>query len=214
MRTYDFSPLYRSTVGFDRLFDMLDQTGRESAPNWPPYNIERISEDDYRITMALAGFAPDEIELVQKENTLFVGGHKNTDQEQGAEVLHRGIATRPFRQSFDLAEHVKVVGASFENGLLIVELKREVPEALKPRRIAIAAGEGQGTRTNVTTLDQSKNSLSPWSDALTSPHPSVTVSARPRGQPSRGKLLPGQCRICSSVTSNSSARYLQMRSEL
>ena len=106
--------------------------------------------------MALAGFAPDEIELVQKENTLFVGGHKNTDQEQGAEVLHRGIATRPFRQSFDLAEHVKVVGASFENGLLIVELKREVPEALKPRRIEIAAGEGQGTRTNVTTLDQSK----------------------------------------------------------
>ena len=90
--------------------------------------------------MALAGFAPDEIELVQKENTLFVAGHKNTDQEQGAEVLHRGIATRPFRQSFDLAEHVKVVGANFENGLLIVELKREVPEALKPRRIEIAAG--------------------------------------------------------------------------
>jgi molecular chaperone IbpA len=104
--------------------------------------------------MALAGFAPDEIELVQKENTLFVAGHKNPDQEQGAEVLHRGIATRPFRQSFDLAEHVKVVGANFENGLLIVELKREVPEALKPRRIEIAAGEGQGT--NVTTLDQSK----------------------------------------------------------
>ena len=154
MRTYDFSPLYRSTIGFDRLFDMLDQTRGEFAPNWPPYNIERTSEDDYRITMALAGFAPDEIELVQKENTLFVAGHKNPDQEQGAEVLHRGIATRPFRQSFDLAEHVKVVGANFENGLLIVELKREVPEALKPRRIEIAAGEGQGT--NVTTLDQSK----------------------------------------------------------
>ena len=154
MRTYDFSPLYRSTIGFDRLFDMLDQTRGEFAPNWPPYNIERTSEDDYRITMALAGFAPDEIELVQKENTLFVAGHKNPDQEQGAEVLHRGIATRPFRQSFDLAQHVKVVGANFENGLLIVELKREVPEALKPRRIEIAAGEGQGT--NVTTLDQSK----------------------------------------------------------
>ena len=156
MRTYDFSPLYRSTIGFDRLFDMLDQMRGESAPNWPPYNIERISEDDYRITMALAGFAPDEIELVQKENTLFVAGHKNTDQEQGAEVLHRRIATRPFRQSFDLAEHVKVVGATFENGLLIVELKREVPEALKPRRIEIAASDGQATRANVTTLDQSK----------------------------------------------------------
>ena len=91
MRTYDFSPLYRSTVGFDRLFDMLDQSARaDSSPNRPPYNIERTSEDDYRITMALAGFSPDEIELVQKENTLLVGGHKNTDQEQGSEVLHRG----------------------------------------------------------------------------------------------------------------------------
>ena len=148
MRTYDFSPLYRSTVGFDRLFDMLDQTARtNSQPNWPPYNIERTGEDDYRITMALAGFAPDEIELVQKENTLFVAGHKNAEQEQGTEVLHRGIATRPFRQTFDLAEHVKVVGANFENGLLIIELKREVPEALKPRRIEIAAGAGQATRT-------------------------------------------------------------------
>ena len=157
MRTYDFSPLYRSTVGFDRLFDMLDQSARaNSQPNWPPYNIERTGEDDYRITMALAGFSPNEIELVQKENTLFVAGHKNTDQEQSTEVLHRGIATRPFRQSFNLAEHVKVVGANFENGLLIVELKREVPEALKPRRIEIAAGAGQASVTNVTTLDQSK----------------------------------------------------------
>jgi molecular chaperone IbpA len=157
MRNYDFSPLYRSTVGFDRLFDLLDQSARaETQPNWPPYNIERTGEDDYRITMALAGFSPDEIELVQKENTLFVAGHKNSDQEQGAEVLHRGIATRPFRQSFNLAEHLKVVGAKFENGLLTVELKREVPEALKPRRIEIAAGQGQATTTKVTTLDQSK----------------------------------------------------------
>ena len=156
MRTYDFSPLYRSTIGFDRLFDMLDQTRGESAPNWPPYNIERISEDDYRITMALAGFAPDEIELVHKENTLFVAGHKNGEQEQGAEVLHRGIATRSFRQSFNLAEHVKVVGAHFENGLLLIDLKPEVPEALKPRRIEIGAGSGQSSVTNVTTLDQSK----------------------------------------------------------
>jgi molecular chaperone IbpA len=157
MRNYDFSPLYRSTVGFDRLFDLLDQSARaETQPNWPPYNIERTGEDDYRITMALAGFSPDEIELVQKENTLFVAGHKNSDQEQGAEVLHRGIATRPFRQSFNLAEHLKVVGAKFENGLLTVELKREVPEALKPRRIEIAAGQGQATTTKVTTLEKSK----------------------------------------------------------
>ena len=160
MRTYDFSPLYRSTVGFDRLFDMLDQSARtDSAPNWPPYNIERTGEDDYRITMALAGFSPDEIELVQKENTLFIAGHKSTDQQpqQSAEVLHRGIATRPFRQSFSLAEHLKVVGASFEHGLLVIELKREVPEALKPRRIEIATGSGEGlAQTKVTTLDQSK----------------------------------------------------------
>ena len=157
MRTYDFSPLYRSTVGFDRLFDLLDQSARaESQPNWPPYNIERISEDDYRITMALAGFSPDEIELVQKENTLLVAGHKNAEQEQRSEVLHRGIATRPFRQTFSLAEHVKVSAAGFENGLLTIDLKREVPEALKPRRIEIAAGQDQASVTNVTTLDQSK----------------------------------------------------------
>ena len=128
----------------------------EAPPNWPPYNIERTGDDDYRITMALAGFAPEEIELVQKENSLFVAGNKNSDQEQSVEVLHRGIATRSFRQSFNLAEHLKVVGANFENGLLIVELKREVPEALKPRRIEIAASDGQATRANVTTLDQSK----------------------------------------------------------
>src|SRR5215204_2875148 len=159
MRTYDFSPLYRSTIGFDRLFDMLDQNARsDAAPNWPPYNIERTSEDDYRITMALAGFSPDEIELVQKENTLFVAGHKNPDPQQGAEVLHRGIATRSFRQTFNLAEHVKVTGARFEHGLLSIELKREVPEALKPRRIEIATTSEQSSvrQKNVTTLEQNK----------------------------------------------------------
>ena len=155
MRTYDFSPLYRSTIGFDRLFDMLDQTRGESAPNWPPYNIERTGEDEYRISMALAGFSPDEIELVQKENTLFVAGHKNADQQEGSEVLHRGIATRPFRQTFNLADHVKVTDAKFEHGLLRIELKREVPEALKPRRIEIGVGSGV-SQGKVTTLDQAK----------------------------------------------------------
>ena len=159
MRTYDFSPFYRSTVGFDRLFDLLDQTARaDTSPNWPPYNIERTGEDDYRITMALAGFSPDEIELVQKENTLLVAGHKNTDQQQSSEVLHRGIATRPFRQSFNLAEHLKVINATFEHGLLTIDLKREVPEALKPRRIEIATASGQSSvrQNNVTTLEQNK----------------------------------------------------------
>ena len=160
MRTYDFSPLYRSTVGFDRLFDMLGQSAQGEPPaSWPPYNIERTGEDDYRITMALAGFSPDEIELVQKENTLFVAGHKNTGaqgEQPSAEVLHRGIATRPFRQTFNLAAHVKVTDAQFENGLLMISLKREVPEALKPRRIEIGSGQGAISQSNVTTLDQAK----------------------------------------------------------
>ena len=141
--TFDFSPLYRSTIGFDRLFDMLDQSTRlEPMTNWPPYNIEKSGDDQYRITMAVAGFSPDEIEVVQQENTLFVNGQKHPGPE-GRQILHRGIATRAFKQSFNLADHVKVTGASLDNGLLTVELVREVPEALKPRRIEIAHAGGR-----------------------------------------------------------------------
>jgi len=139
MRTYDFSPLYRSTVGFDRLFDLLDHAGR-GEPNWPPYNIEKRGETEYRITMAVAGFAPDEIELVQQQNSLFVAGQKR-GSEEGKQYLHRGIATRSFKQTFNLADHVKVSGARLEHGLLTIELVREVPEAMKPRRIEIAANQ-------------------------------------------------------------------------
>jgi molecular chaperone IbpA len=143
MMNYDFSPLFRSTVGFDRVLDLLDQASRgQSMTNWPPYNIEKTGEDQYRITMAVAGFSPDEIDLVQQENVLLVAGQKHPDPE-GVQVLHRGIATRAFKQTFNLADHVKVTGANLENGLLVVELKREVPEALKPRRIEIASGAGQ-----------------------------------------------------------------------
>jgi molecular chaperone IbpA len=139
--TFDLSPLFRSTVGFDRLIDVLDQVSRvESMTKWPPYNIEKVGEDQYRITMAVAGFSPDEIELVQQESTLFVNGQKHPEPK-GVQVLHRGIATRAFKQTFNLAEYVKVTGASLENGLLMIELKREVPEALKPRRIEIASGK-------------------------------------------------------------------------
>jgi molecular chaperone IbpA len=145
MTNFDLSPLYRSTVGFDHLFDMLDQASRVQPATWPPYNIERVGEDQYRIVMALAGFENDEIELVQKENMLLVAGQKHSDPE-GIEVLHRGIATRAFRQTFNLADHMKVTGANLENGLLVVDLKREVPEALKPRRIDISS---QGGRTAV-----------------------------------------------------------------
>jgi len=141
---YDFSPLYRSTVGFDRLFDMLDQATRVE-PNWPPYNIEKTGEDQYRITMAVAGFSLDEIELVQKENTLLVTGQKHPEPE-GVQVLHRGIAARTFKQSFDLADHVKVTSAGLDNGLLTIELKREIPEALKPRKIEIQAVQGSQAR--------------------------------------------------------------------
>ena len=136
---YDFSPLYRSTVGFDRVFDMLDQATRvEPMTNWPPYNIEKTGEDQYRITMAVAGFSPEEIQLTQQENTLLVVGQKQPESED-RQVLHRGIATRAFKQSFNLADFVKVTNASLDNGLLTVELQREVPEALKPRRIEIAS---------------------------------------------------------------------------
>jgi molecular chaperone IbpA len=139
---FDFSPLYRSTVGFDRLFDMLDQaTQVEPMTSWPPYNIEKAGEDQYVITMAIAGFSADEVELTQKENQLLVTGQKK-GSEDGRQYLHRGIATRAFKQTFNLADHVKVTGASLANGLLTVELKREVPEALKPRRIEIASGHG------------------------------------------------------------------------
>jgi molecular chaperone IbpA len=143
MRTaFDFSPLYRSTVGFDRLFDMLDQSTQvEPMTNWPPYNIEKAGDDHYVITMAIAGFSPDEIELTQKENLLVVVGQKK-GSEEGKQYLHRGIATRAFKQTFSLADHVKVTNASLDNGLLTVQLVREVPEALKPRRIEISAGNG------------------------------------------------------------------------
>jgi molecular chaperone IbpA len=139
---FDFSPLYRSTVGFDRLLDMLDQSAQvEPMTNWPPYNIEKVGEDQYVITMAVAGFSTDEIELTQKENQLVVSGQKK-GSEEGKQYLHRGIATRAFKQTFNLADHVKVTGANLDNGLLTVELKREVPEALKPRRIEIKSGDG------------------------------------------------------------------------
>ena len=144
MRTFDFSPLYRSTVGFDRLFDLLDQTSlAEAAPNWPPYNVERFGDDHYRVSMAVAGFSPDDIEITQQENALLVTGQKHSEAET-QQLLYRGIATRNFKQTFKLADHVKVTGANLENGLLTVDLVREVPEAMKPRRIEIgASGSGQ-----------------------------------------------------------------------
>ena len=145
MRTFDLSPLFRSTVGFDRLFDMLDSAPQfDSAPGYPPYNIERTDETHYRITLAVAGFAEDNLDVEVREGVLTVQG-KHAD-EAGTETsfLHRGIAGRAFERRFQLAENVEVRGAKLENGLLHVDLERVVPEEKKPRRIAI---NGEGLKT-------------------------------------------------------------------
>ncbi|WP_043750838.1 Hsp20 family protein [Methylobacterium nodulans] len=140
MRTTDIAPLYRLTVGFDRLLDLMEQTSRvEPMTGWPPYNIEKTAAESYRITMAVAGFGPDEITLTQTGTTLLVTGQKN-ESDESRQFLHRGIAGRSFRQTFNLADHVSVTGASLDHGLLVIDLVREVPEALKPRRIPIGAG--------------------------------------------------------------------------
>jgi len=149
MRTFDLAPLYRSTVGFDRLFSMLDNVaGFDSAPSYPPYNIERTGENAYRISLAVAGFSEPELSIVAKENTLTIKGEKQTkaDEHKG-ELLYQGIAARAFERVFQLAEHVEVKGASLENGLLHVDLVREVPEAKKPRQIAIGSGSAKAVET-------------------------------------------------------------------
>jgi molecular chaperone IbpA len=143
MRTYDLSPLYRSAIGFDRLARLLNDAQRNEAEiSYPPYNIELLSEDNYRIVMAVAGFNESELEIESEQQTLRVAGRKgNRSEGEGQEVtyLHRGIAARDFEHKFQLADHVKVTKAKLENGLLHIELVREVPEALKPRKVQIEA---------------------------------------------------------------------------
>jgi molecular chaperone IbpA len=136
MRTFDFSPLWRSTIGFDHLADLVDASLRQATDdNYPPYNIERSSDDHYRITLALAGFAADDVSVTAEQNTLTIEGRTADGNER--EYLYQGIATRPFRRLFNLADYVQVKEASFKDGLLTIDLAREVPEAMKPRRIAI-----------------------------------------------------------------------------
>jgi molecular chaperone IbpA len=140
MRGLDLTPLFRSSVGFDRLDKLFDAAMRDAARDvsYPPYNIAKVAQDKYRITMAVAGFSPEDVEIVAHENVLAVKGN-NKESEQGVEYLHRGIAQRAFEHRFQLADHVKVVGATLENGLLNIELEREVPEAMKPRKIEIGS---------------------------------------------------------------------------
>jgi len=141
MRTFDFAPLYPSTVGFDRLFSMFDQLdGVEGLSNYPPYDIERTGENAYRISVAVAGFTDADLSIETKENRLAIRGEKQTNaDEKTAEVLYQGIAARTFERSFQLADYVKVKGASLQNGLLHVDLVREIPETMKPRSIPIAS---------------------------------------------------------------------------
>lgn len=138
MRQYDLAPVYRNTVGFDRLFSMLDNLGGvESAPSYPPYNIERTGENAYRISIAVAGFTQDDLAIETRENALSVKGEKKLDQDRKADVLYQGIAARSFERRFQLADYVQVSGATLENGLLHIDLVREIPETKKPRQIAI-----------------------------------------------------------------------------
>jgi molecular chaperone IbpA len=140
MRTYDLAPFYRSTVGFDRFFSLLDQAASDGSPGYPPYNIERTGENTYRISVAVSGFSQGELSIVAKENTLTIKGEKsaNENTRDKAEVLYRGIAARAFERAFQLADFVVVKNASLENGLLHVDLVREIPEAKKPRNIPIS----------------------------------------------------------------------------
>ena len=145
MRTLDFAPLYRATVGFDRIADLMDRVSATDAqPTYPPYNIEKTAEHGYRISVAVAGFTPDELNVEVKEQTLVIAARKGEGDAQ-ARYLHRGIATRAFERRFTLADHVRVTGASHEHGMLHIDLVREMPEALKPRRIEIArVGDVEG----------------------------------------------------------------------
>lgn len=150
MRSFDLSPLYRATVGFDRLASLLDGVNRsdDQAFSYPPYNIEKVAEDKYRISMAVAGFAESDLEITMKDGSLVVTGKKaKAEAEPNGNFLYRGIAQRAFERRFDLADHIKVVNASLENGLLHIELVREVPEALKPRTIKIAAASAKPAPT-------------------------------------------------------------------
>ncbi|OOE91853.1 Hsp20 family protein [Salinivibrio sp. AR640] len=136
MRNFDFSPLYRTAIGFDRLFDLVENSNTNNAGGFPPYNIEQSKENQYRITMAVAGFGQDEVDITQQKNSLTISG-KKAERNQNTKFLYQGIAERDFERKFHLDDHIKVMGAEMENGMLHIDLVREVPEEEKPRRIEI-----------------------------------------------------------------------------
>ncbi|MGR9079964.1 Hsp20 family protein [Rhizobium leguminosarum] len=148
---FDFAPLYRSSIGFDRVFNLLNNAQRvQAVDTWPPYNIVKAGNDDYRIVIAVAGFGEEDLSITHERNVLIIAGEK-TDKED-AQYLHHGIAGRSFERRFELADHVKVSGASLKNGLLSVELKLEIPEEMKPRRIPIGASEAQQVEKQTAPL--------------------------------------------------------------
>lgn len=146
MRSFDFAPLHRASIGFDQIADLMDRVMSSDGgqPSYPPYNIEKTAADAYRISIAVAGFADSDLSVEVKENALVVSARKAADEAERT-YLHRGIATRAFERRFTLADHVRVTGASHENGMLHIDLKREIPEALKPRRIEIASAQPADT---------------------------------------------------------------------
>ncbi len=163
MRTADFAPFWRSTIGFDRLFDLMESAQSATEDHYPPYNIERLGEDRFQISLALAGFAPEDVTITAEQNVLTVEGAKKAGNDD-REYLYRGISHRPFKRQFSLADYVQVRGASFDSGLLTIELVREIPEAMKPRRIPIngrtpvqsSAQSSAQSPANVQQLDTAK----------------------------------------------------------
>jgi molecular chaperone IbpA len=144
MRSYDFSPLWRSTIGFDRLFDLAESAQRAGEDHYPPYNIERLGESRYQISLAVAGFSPEDISVTAEQNVVTIEGNRTEKSEH--EYLYRGISARAFKRQFSLADHVQVTSATFDNGLLKIELVREIPEAMKPRRIAINGATAENSQ--------------------------------------------------------------------
>lgn len=157
MRNFDLTPYRRSMVGFDRLFDLLENSARSAASsdNYPPFDLERLAEDRYRITLAVAGFKKDEIEIVAQQNLLLVSGKKETSQQDRANFLHVGIANRSFERRFELADFVRVQSADLADGLLTIELVREIPEAMKPQKIAIGAADQPSASNDAKTIEHS-----------------------------------------------------------
>ena len=148
MRGLDFSPYRRSTVGFDRLFDYLENASRAEQDNYPPFDIEKLSDDSYRITLAVAGFKREDIDITAQQNMLIIAGRRAESRNRDGNFLHVGIATRAFERRFELADFVRVTGAELRDGLLAIELVREIPEAMKPRKIDIGSGEATNLQSD------------------------------------------------------------------